>query len=122
MNNANESNIGALRADGTQKPEADVSYDFGGFMGEISGLFEGRVLEDVAVVYPYSNDFSSRKHAFQSTAQAIRVLTYGMNIHPRGIGEYQLEDLEREPAKLIIVPSPQNFSDDAFNRLVELAK
>lgn len=122
MNNANESNIGALRADGTQKPEADVSYDFGRFVGEINGLFEGRELEDVAVVYPYSNDFSSRKHAFRSTAQAIRVLTYGMNLHPRGIGEYQLQDLEREPAKLVIVPSPHNFSDEAFDRLLALAK
>lgn len=122
MDNANESNIGALRADGTQKPEADVSYDFGRFIGEISNLFEGRVLEDVAVVYPYSNDFSNRKLAFGSTSQATRVLTYGMNIHPRGIGEYQLEDLEREPAKLIIVPSPHNFSNEAFDRLIELAK
>lgn len=122
MDNANESNIGALRADGTQKPEADVSYDFGRFMGGIGSLFEGRELEDVAVVYPYSNDFSSRKHAFQATTQAIRVLAYGMNIHPRGVGEYQLEQLERQPAKLIIVPSPHNFSDEAFEQIIELAK
>src|SRR5699024_11747930 len=27
MNNINESNIGAIRADGTEKPETDVSYD-----------------------------------------------------------------------------------------------
>src|SRR5699024_4145745 len=29
MNNINESNIGAIRADGTEKPETDVSYNFG---------------------------------------------------------------------------------------------
>ncbi|MDQ6417948.1 beta-galactosidase [Paenibacillus sp. LHD-117] len=122
MDNANESNIGALRADGTQKPEADVSYDFGRFMGEIGHLFDGRELEDVAVVFPYSNDFSSRKHAFQATTHAIRVLSYGMNIHPRGASEYHLEQLEREPAKLIIVPSAHNFSNEAFEQLIELAK
>ncbi|SFE74068.1 prepilin-type processing-associated H-X9-DG domain-containing protein [Paenibacillus algorifonticola] len=122
MNNANESNIGALRADGTQKPETDVTYDFGRFMQEIGGLFEGRVLEDVAVVYPYSNDFSSRKLAFEATSQAVRVLAFGMNIHPRGVGEYQLEELERQPAKLIVVPSAHNFSDEAFDQLVSLAK
>ena len=33
MDNANESHIGALRADGTEKPEADVSYDFGPIYG-----------------------------------------------------------------------------------------
>ena len=122
MDNANESNIGALRADGTQKPEADVSYDFGRFIGEIAGLFDGRALEDVAIVFPYSNDFSSRKHAFQATSQAVRVLAYGMNVHPRGVGEYQLDELEKYPAKLVLVPSAHNFSDEAFERLLELAK
>ena len=42
MDNANESHIGALRADGTEKPEADVSYDFGQFMERIRDLFEDR--------------------------------------------------------------------------------
>lgn len=122
MNNANESNIGALRADGTQKPEADVSYHFGKFMAEIGGLFEGRELEDAAVIFPYSNDFSNRKLAYQATSQAIRVLAYGMNVHPRGVGEYQLDSLEKQPAKLIIVPSAHNFSDEAFERLLRLAE
>lgn len=122
MNNANESNIGALRADGTQKPEADVSYDFGSFMAEISGLFEERELEDIAVVYPFSNDFSNRKLAFEATTQAVRVLSYGMNIHPRGVGEYHLEALVRYPAKLIIVPSAHNFAEESFEQLIALAR
>ncbi|WP_223068526.1 beta-galactosidase [Paenibacillus caui] len=121
MDNANESNIGALRADGTQKPEADVSYDFGRFIGETAPLFEDRKLEDVAVVYPYSNDFSSQKLAYEATTRAARVLAYGLNVHPRGVGEYHLEALERHPAKLIIVPSAHNFSDEAFERLLKLA-
>lgn len=122
MDNANESNIGALRADGTQKPEADVSYDFGRFMAEAAELFGDRRLEDIAVVFPYSNDFSSRKFAYEATTRAMRTLTFGMNVHPRGIGEYQLEDLKRYPAKLIIVPSAHNFDDDAFEQLIALAK
>lgn len=122
MNNANESNIGALRADGTQKPEADVSYDFGSFMAEIGGLFEERELEDIAVVYPFSNDFSNRSLAFEATTRAVRTLTFGMNVHPRGIGEYHLEALERQPAKLIIVPSAHNFAEEAFERLIGLAR
>src|SRR5699024_8292148 len=47
MNNVNESNIGALRADGTEKPETNVSYDFGEFMGGIHDLFTDRELEEV---------------------------------------------------------------------------
>lgn len=122
MNNANESNIGALRADGTQKPEADVSYDFGSFMKEISGLFTERELEEVTVVYPFSNDFSNRKLAFEATTQAVRVLAYGMNVHPRGISEYHLEQLTQYPAKLIIVPGAHNFADEAFEQLLEQAR
>ncbi|ANS73252.1 glycoside hydrolase [Paenibacillus yonginensis] len=122
MDNANESNIGALRADGTQKPEADVSYDFGRFMKENAALFDERKLEDVAVVYPFSNDFSSRKLAFEATTRAVRTLTFGLNVHPRGASEYDLESLHRHPAKLIIVPSAHNFADEAFEELVTLAE
>lgn len=123
MDNANESNIGALRADGTQKPEADVSYDFGRFMNEAAGILDdNRQLEEIAVVFPYSNDFSSRKLAYEATTRAMRTLTFGMNVHPRGIGEYQLADLKRYPAKLIIVPSAHNFDDAAFEELLGLAR
>ncbi|MBU5670865.1 beta-galactosidase [Paenibacillus brevis] len=122
MNNANESNIGALRADGTQKPEADVSYDFGSFMGEIGHRFRGRKLEEVAVVYPYSNDFSNQPLAYGATTKAIRTLAHVMNVHPRGIGEYHLSELRKQPAKLIIVPSAHNFDDEAFADLIALAE
>src|SRR5690606_22618341 len=78
MNNMNESNIGALRADGTQKPETDVSYDFGAFMAEAGPYFTERELEQVAVVFPYSNDFSNRKLAYDATTRLTRVMAYMM--------------------------------------------
>lgn len=117
MNNVNESNIGALRADGTEKPEAAVSYDFGAFMERIRDIFVGRKLEEVAVVYPYSNDFSNRKLAYEATTRAIRALSYGMNVHAFGLGEYQLEALASAKPKLIIVPSAHNFSGQALEKL-----
>ncbi|WP_135547541.1 alpha-amylase family protein [Paenibacillus cymbidii] len=118
MNNVNESNIGALRADGSEKPEANVSYDYGSFMKAAAPLFRERVLEDVAVVFPYANDFSSRPLAYEATTAAVRTLAYEMNVHPRGVGEYQLDALDAAPPKLIVVPSPHNFSDAALNRLL----
>jgi hypothetical protein len=121
MDNANESHIGALRADGTEKPEADVSYDFGRFMEEIRDLFGEREAEEIAVVFPYSNDFSNRKLAFDATTKAARVLGYRLNAPFRGVGEYRLDDLRIRPAKLIIVPSPHNFDDVAFANLVAIA-
>lgn len=119
MNNVNESNIGALRADGTEKPEADVSYDFGRFIGEIGYLFEGRRLEDTVVVYPYSNDFSARSLALAATTKLTRTMAYELKQPFRAIGEYHLEPLTEQPPKLIIVPSPHNFSGDALRQLLK---
>ncbi|RKN85184.1 alpha-amylase family protein [Paenibacillus ginsengarvi] len=118
MNNVNESNIGALRADGTQKPEADVSYDFGKFMGDIGHLFEGRALEDVVVVFPYSNDLSNRRLAVEATSALTRVLCYELNVHFRAMSEYELSALADQPPKLIVVPSAHNFSDGALETLL----
>ncbi|SEN06497.1 alpha-amylase family protein [Paenibacillus sp. OV219] len=122
MNNINESHIGALRADGTEKPEANVSYDFGAFMGQIRDLFIGRKLEDVAVIFPYSNDFSNRKLAYAATTRAIRTLSYTMNVHAFGLGEYHLEALAETKPKLIIVPSAHNFSSEALETLTSHVK
>ncbi|MDB5084741.1 MAG: glycoside hydrolase [Bacilli bacterium] len=118
MDNINESNIGALRADGTEKPEADISYDFGHFMQNIRDLFEERELEEVVVIYPYSNDFSNRRLSVDSTAKLTRVLAYEMKIPFRAFGEYHLDALQDHCPKLIIVPSAHNFSDQAFDKLI----
>ncbi|TYP79736.1 alpha-amylase family protein [Paenibacillus methanolicus] len=119
MNNVNESNIGALRADGTEKPEADVSYDFGAFMKQVGGLFEGRKLEEIAVVFPYSNDLGNRRLAYDATSRLVRLLAYDMKLPVRGIGEYQLDRLGDERVPLIIVPSAHNFRDEAMTQLLE---
>ncbi|BBH21945.1 hypothetical protein Back11_32900 [Paenibacillus baekrokdamisoli] len=120
MDNANESHIGALRADGTEKPEADVSYDFGQFMGEIRDLFQGRELEDIAAIFPYSNDFSNRKLAFEATTRLTRVLAYELNMPFRGASEYHLDELEANPAKLILLPSAHNIDDAAWAKLIHI--
>ena len=93
MDNVNESNIGALRADGTEKPEADVSYDYGRFIQESAAYFEDRKLEDIVVVFPYSNDFSNRMLAGAATSKLTRVLNYEMKVPFRAVGEYHLTPL-----------------------------
>lgn len=122
MDNANESHIGALRADGTEKPEADVSYDFGRFMAEIRDLFKDRQLEDIAAIFPYSNDFSNRKLAFDATTRMIRVLTYQMNMPLRAASEYHLDVLKDQPPKLIVLPSAHNIDEQAWHKLLDIVK
>ncbi|QCT02307.1 glycoside hydrolase family protein [Paenibacillus algicola] len=122
MDNANESHIGAVRADGTEKPEADVSYDFGVFMNGIRDLFKGRELEEGAVVFPYSNDFSNRKLAIEATTTATRVLAYELNMPFRAVGEYDLSSLRKQPVKWILLPSAHNLDDQAFAELVSIVE
>ncbi|KZS47784.1 glycoside hydrolase [Paenibacillus glucanolyticus] len=122
MDNANESHIGAVRADGTEKPEADVSYDFGAFMEGIRDLFKGRKLEETAVIFPYSNDFSNRKLAFEATTKATRALAYELNVPFRAVGEYDLSSLRRHPVKFIVLPSAHNIDDRAFAELMDIVK
>lgn len=122
MNNVNESNIGALRADGTEKPETNVSYDFGEFMGEISDLFTDRELEEIGVIFPYSNDFSNRRLAYTATTNLTRVLAYDLNMPFRAFGEYHLDALSKDAPKLLIVPSPHQFNDQAFEKLLNVVE
>src|SRR5699024_1964446 len=119
MNNSNTATIDAIRADGTEEPETDVSYDLGACMDKIRDLFHNRELEDVAVIFPYSNDFSNRSLAYEVTTKLTRTLAYEMNVPFRGIGEYQLDVLEQEAPKLLIVPSPHNLDNRAFDKVLE---
>lgn len=122
MDNANESQIGALRADGTEKPEADVSYDFGRFISEAGERFAGRKLEEIAVVFPYSNDFSNRKLAYDATTRLTRILSYQLHLPFRGVSEYDLDVLEADPPKLILLPSTHNLDSEAVRKLLSLAE
>src|SRR5699024_9280781 len=122
MNNINESNIGAIRADGTEKPETDESYDFGAFMDKIRDLFKNLELEDVDVIFPYSNDLPNRSRAYEITKKLTRTLAYEMNVPFRVIGEYQLDVLEQEAPKLLIVQSPHNLDNRAFDKVLEIVE
>ncbi|WP_408006957.1 beta-galactosidase [Pseudalkalibacillus sp. A8] len=122
MDNINESNIGAIRADGTEKPETNVSYDFGAFIKETRDLFKGRKLEEIAVVFPYSNDFSNRRLALDATMKLTRTLAYEMNTPFRALSEYHLDELKNKLPKLVVIPSPHNFSSSALTTILEVVK
>ena len=91
------------------------------FMDGIRDLFEDRKLEDIAVVFPYSNDFSNRTLAYDATTKLTRVMSYDLKLPFRALSEYHLEALEQQPPKLIIVPSPHNC-DDALQQLLTFAE
>ena len=120
MDSVNEVNIGAVRADGTQKLEADVSYDYGSFISAAGYLFKERKSEDVSIIFPYSNNFSSRDYASPATKKAVRIFGYDLNVPVKAYGEYHLDSLGAD--KLIVVPAPRTLSDDAWNILMDRVK
>jgi hypothetical protein len=61
-------------------------------------LIKGRKLEEICVVYPYSNDFSTRSSAKEATSRGARVLSYHLKSGVRGLGEYHLDALKSDPA------------------------
>ncbi len=122
MHNLNESNIGALRADGTEKPEALVLEAFARFITNIGDWFHDLPLASVAVVYPYSNDLGHRRLSVEATTRLTQVLAYHLKVPFRAVGEYELPTLFDHPPRLIMVPSPHNFSRQARQHLFDLAK
>ncbi|HKM04717.1 MAG TPA: beta-galactosidase [Lachnospiraceae bacterium] len=116
IDSLNESTIGAVRPDGGQKLEADVSYDFGKFMSEIFYIFEGRKEADVVVINPFANNFSISDHSIISTKKLTHCLAHNMSTSFKVYGEYYLDELK--PEKLIILPSPRTLTNKAFNKVL----
>lgn len=121
MHNLNESNIGALRADGSEKPEAQVLADFAHFIETVRDWFADRPEEPVVVVFPSSNDLSHRRFAVQATSRLTRALAYEIGQPFSAVGEYQLGDLGTPPS-LVIVPSAHNVSQTARQRLLAMVR
>ena len=122
MDNANESHIGALRADGTEKPEADVSYDFGRFMAEIRDLFKERGARRHCRCFPLFERFLQPEtgvrchHAHDSRAVIRDEVPF------RAASEYHLDVLWSATAKLILLPSAHNLDEQAWLKLIDIVK
>ncbi len=122
MNNANESNIGALRCDGSYKQEVDVSKNFASFFDKAKNNMGTCVHEKIAVVFPFSNDRSNRNFAQRATMNACTALAYYLNAGFEAVSEYTLDFIEKNRYQLVIVPSPHSFSNNAFKKLISIAE
>src|SRR5699024_7809560 len=91
-------------------------------MERIRDIYNIREVEHIAVILTYTNDFTKQSLAYEVTTKLTRTLAYEMNVPIRGIGEYQLDVLEQEAPKLLIVPSPHNFDNRAFDKVLEIVE
>jgi len=118
MTESNESPIGAVRTDYTEKPEATLLRAFGKFAPALQEHLRDPQQPSIAVVTSQAAQYSALAD-FQLEAQrrAVRALAYDVHLPAYVVAENQIRKLGSP--KLAILPSPQAMGDSAWNELLK---
>ena len=120
MDSDNEAAIGLHRADGSAKPELESVKTFARWFAANGERMQGRRTEDVLMVIPHSQMFSTRSFATDATRRCVRAMYYHLRTPLLARSEYRLGTLRTGP-KVVVVPSPRTLHDQAWSALVRLA-
>lgn len=121
MDNDNEVVIGALRADGTEKSEAEVLRHMAAFARRASPSMEDPAPAPVAIVTSQALQYSALEPlAVEAQQKAVRALEYDCRIPTRVIAENRIERLGHP--RLAILPSPMALTDAAWQALLAYVK
>ena len=121
MTDANESPIGALRADGTEKPEATVIRNFAGFAKSLDSHLLSPRQPSVAIITSQAAQFSVLADLqLEAQQKAVRALAYELHITPYVIAENQIAKLGTP--QLAILPSPQSLNENTWQALLAYVK
>jgi hypothetical protein len=117
MTESNETPIGAVRTDYTEKPEAAVLRAYAQFAPTIQDHLHDPQQPAIAIVTSQAAQYSMLAD-FQLEAQrrAVRALAYGDHLQPYVIAENQIDKLGSP--RLAILPSPQALGDAAWRALL----
>ena len=117
MTESNETPIGAVFPDETEKPEATLLRAYGDFSKSLSPHLRNPQLPSVAIVTSQAAQFSVIG-GLQVEAQqkAVRALAYNDRLTAYAIAENQLDKLGTP--KLAILPSAQALTNQAWNSLL----
>jgi hypothetical protein len=117
MANDNEISIGAIRPDGTEKPEADVLAGFAQFASKHPESFTRITPPDVTIVTSQSFLYTGM-YALALAAQkkSLRALTYYDHTPARMLPENRLDELGTP--KLVLLPSAQALTNVAWQQLL----
>jgi hypothetical protein len=121
MTEGNEVPIGALHADGTEKPEAAVLRNFAKFAAAASPYLRKPKQPDIAVITSQVAQFSVFG-GLQLEAQqnAVRALAYELHQPCYVIAESQIDKLGSP--KLVILPSAQALRESTWQGLLTYVK
>ncbi len=117
MTESNETPIGALHADGTEKPEATVLRDMAKFAAAASPYLANPKPAAIAIVTSQAAQYSVQAD-LQIAAQqdAVRALGYGLHRPCYVIAENQIDKLGTP--KLVILPSAQSLRESTWQALL----
>jgi hypothetical protein len=117
MTQGNEACIGALRADGTEKPEAAVVSGFAHFARQLGPHLRGAQPPPVTVVASQAAQLSvARDQQVAAQQRAVRAMAYDAHQPVTLTAENQLASAAG--AKLLVLPSAQALSTPAWNGLL----
>jgi Beta-galactosidase len=120
MTNGNETPIGAVWPDETEKPEATVLRDYATFSKALSPHLRNPELPSVAVVTSQAAQFSVIQGLqLEAQQKSIRALMYSDHLTAYAIAENQIEKLGTP--KLAILPSAQSLTEKAWQLLLQYA-
>jgi hypothetical protein len=118
MASDNEAAIGAMRCDGSAKPEFFELREIGAFVQRHQSLLTNRKEESVLLILPHSQQFSPRSFAVEATRACVRTMVYNCRTPIRAVSEYTLSDAALAGAKLLILPSVGKFNEAAWQKLL----
>ncbi len=118
LTEGNETPIGAIRTDATEKPEAGVMRAFARFAKSLHDHLRNPVPCSVVVITSQAAQFSVRADLqLEAQRKAVRALAHYNLLAPCAIAENQIEKLGS--AKLGILPSPQALTESGWRSLLK---
>jgi hypothetical protein len=120
MTESNETPIGAVFPDATEKPEATVLRAFAAFSKPLSTHLRHPQLSSVAIVTSQAAQFSVIQGLqLEAQQKAVRALAYNDRLAAYAIAENQIDKLGTP--KLAILPSAQSLTEKAWQALLQYA-
>ena len=117
MTESNETPIGAVRTDATEKPEATVMESYATFAVSLQSHLHNPQQPPIAIVTSQAAQFSVLGDLqLEAQRKAIRALTYYDRLTPYAVAENQIAKLGSP--KLAILPSPQALTETAWKALL----
>lgn len=118
MANDNEVPIGAVRPDGTEKPEAQVLAGYAAFVNKSPQSFTKIAPPEVTMVTSQVLQYSILGGlALETQKHALRAMAYADHSPLRMLPENRLAELGMP--KLVFLPSPQGLTQKAWEQLLD---